>query len=71
MAEPKVTKDMGILEIVEKYPESVPVFQAFGMHCFGCMAAHYENIEQGCVAHGIDADEVIAAVNNLLEALED
>ena len=42
----KVTKDMGILEAVEKYPDSVPVFQAYGMLCFGCMAARFENIEQ-------------------------
>lgn len=66
MSEAKVTKDMGILEAVEKYPDSVKVFQAFGMHCFGCMAARFENIEQGCIAHGIDPDELINAVNDAL-----
>ncbi|MEG1432667.1 MULTISPECIES: DUF1858 domain-containing protein [Eubacterium] len=70
MSEAKVTKDMGILEAVEQYPDSVPVFQAFGMHCFGCMAARFENIEQGCAAHGIDADEMVQAINNALSAVK-
>ncbi|MDD2414066.1 MAG: DUF1858 domain-containing protein [Eubacteriaceae bacterium] len=68
MAEQKVTKDMGILEAVNQYPESVAVFQAFGMHCFGCMAAHFENIEQGCLAHGIDPDAMCKAINESLAA---
>ncbi|MGL4546476.1 DUF1858 domain-containing protein [Eubacterium aggregans] len=70
MSEAKVTKDMGILEAVEQYPDSVPVFQAFGMHCFGCTAARFENIEQGCAAHGIDADEMVNAINNALSAVK-
>lgn len=70
MSEAKVTKDMGILEAVEQYPDSVPVFQAFGMHCFGCMAARFENIEQGCAAHGIDTDEMVKAINNALSAVK-
>lgn len=59
-----VTKDMSITEVVEKYPESAEVFIRHGMHCFGCMAARFENIEQGALAHGIDADKLIEDINN-------
>jgi hybrid cluster-associated redox disulfide protein len=57
-----ITKEMTITEVVEKYPKSVEIFLRNGMHCFGCMAARFENIEQGAIAHGID-------VNNLIEDL--
>jgi len=30
-----ITKDMTITEIVSKYPETVEVFQEYGMGCFG------------------------------------
>lgn len=30
-----ITKDMSITDIVEKYPQTVEVFQRYGMHCFG------------------------------------
>ena len=62
----KVTKDMGIMDVVQLYPDSVPVFEDFGMHCFGCMAARFENIEQGCYAHGIDPDVLIDAINEMI-----
>lgn len=64
----KVTKDMSILDIVEQYPDSVAVFQEYGMHCFGCMAARFENLEQGSVAHGIDPDALVQDINKALGA---
>lgn len=66
----KITKDMGILDAVNAYPDSVNVFQAYGMHCFGCMAARFESIEQGAIAHGIDADALIKSINDALEAVD-
>ena len=57
-----ITKEMTITEVVERYPKSVEVFLTHGMHCFGCIAARFENIEQGAIAHSID-------VNNLIEDL--
>jgi hybrid cluster-associated redox disulfide protein len=30
-----ITKDMTITDIVSEYPQTVPVFQEFGMGCFG------------------------------------
>ena len=43
----ELTKEMGILEVVQQYPQTAPVFMNFGMGCLGCAAAHFENIEQG------------------------
>ena len=36
-----ITKDMGIMEIVQKYPATVEVLQRFGMGCIGWAAAHF------------------------------
>ena len=59
-----ITKDMSIMEVVTNYP--VPVFMQSGMGCIGCAAAHFENIEQGALAHGIDVDELITALNDVV-----
>lgn len=59
----KITKDMDIMSAVNNYPETVDVFQRFGMHCFGCMAARFENIEEGAGAHGIDAEVLLKELN--------
>lgn len=59
----KITKDMGIMDIVTKWPETQEVFKKYGMGCFGCAAARFENVEQGATAHGIDVDALIADLN--------
>lgn len=58
-----ITKDMSITDVVNTYPDTVEVFLRYGMHCFGCMAARFENIEQGALAHGIDVDMLINDLN--------
>ena len=58
-----ITKEMGIMELVEKYPQSIEVLVEFGMGCIGCAAAKFENIEQGALAHGINVDKLIEALN--------
>lgn len=62
-----ITKDMGIVEIVQKYPETVEVLMNAGMGCLGCAASHFENIEQGAMAHGIDIDALIEALNAAID----
>lgn len=61
-----ITKDMSIMEVVTNYPDTVSVFMQSGMGCIGCAAAHFENIEQGAMAHGIDVDELITALNDVV-----
>ncbi|OLN32748.1 DUF1858 domain-containing protein [Desulfosporosinus metallidurans] len=59
-----ITGDMSITEIVEKYPKTADVLLSYGMHCFGCMAARYENVEQGALAHGIDVPRLLKDLNS-------
>ena len=62
----KITKDMGIMEIVQNHPETVEVFQKFGMGCIGCAAAHFENLEAGAKVHGIDIEAMVDAMKELV-----
>jgi len=63
----KITKDMGITDTVQKYPETIEVFMRFGMGCIGCAAASFENIEEGALVHGIDPDEIVAKLNEAIQ----
>lgn len=61
-----ITKDMSIIEIVQKYPDAADIFKAYGMGCIGCMAARFENVEQGALAHGINVDDLIEDLNRVV-----
>jgi hybrid cluster-associated redox disulfide protein len=63
----KITKDMGIMDIVTNHPETLEVFAKYGMGCIGCAAARFENLEAGAKVHGIDPDEMVLAMNEILE----
>ncbi|MEG1998238.1 MAG: DUF1858 domain-containing protein [Clostridiales bacterium] len=58
-----ITKEMGIIELVQQWPDTAKVLMEAGMGCLGCAAAHFETIEQGALAHGIDVDELLEALN--------
>ncbi len=62
----KVTKEMGILDIVQQYPEALPVFAKYGLGCIGCAAARFENLEAGAKVHGVDPDQMVKEINELL-----
>ena len=42
------------------------ILMASGMHCLGCVMASGENLEQACVVHGIDSDELVKRINEHL-----
>lgn len=67
----KITKDMNIIEVVQKYPDTIGVFMYAGMGCFGCHVAQFETVEQGAMAHGIDVDALVDALNEIVEASEE
>jgi hybrid cluster-associated redox disulfide protein len=58
-----ITKDMGIMETIQKYPDVVGVFVAHGLGCIGCAMANFETIEQGAIAHGMDIDALMKDLN--------
>jgi hybrid cluster-associated redox disulfide protein len=58
-----ITKDMSIGEIVEEYPETVPVFMSHGLGCIGCAIAQFETLEEGAMAHGIDVEALLQDLN--------
>ena len=59
----KFSKDTNLSEIIEKAPEKVDILLEAGMHCIGCMASQFETLEEACMVHGIDVDELVEQLN--------
>jgi hybrid cluster-associated redox disulfide protein len=60
-----ITRDMGIAQVIQKYPELIPVFVQHGLGCIGCAMANFETIEQGAGAHGMDIDALMKDLNEV------
>ena len=61
-----ITKDTIIGDILDIAPQTAPLFMAIGMHCLGCPASQGESIEEACMVHGTNADELVAKLNAFL-----
>jgi hybrid cluster-associated redox disulfide protein len=68
MPETKITEDMNIREVIDKYPETVSVFAKYNMGCIGCIAASFESLKDIAAVHGTD---VKAFVKDLNEAIKE
>jgi hybrid cluster-associated redox disulfide protein len=62
----KITKDTIIGDIIDIDPSTTPYFLEMGMHCLGCPASRGETLEDACMVHGINPDELIEKLNQHL-----
>lgn len=61
-----IHKDMMILEVVKKYPETMSVFIDSKLQCFSCMMSPFETLEEGAIGHGWtqqDLNELVLRLN--------
>ena len=65
-----INKDMIIAEILNVDSNLAPILMASGMHCVGCPSAAMESLEEACLVHGMDVDEVVTSINEYLAKKE-
>ena len=60
------TKNTTIGELLSVYPECAPILMEIGMHCLGCPSSQAESLEEACMVHGIDCDDLVSKMNEIL-----
>ena len=61
-----ITKDTIIGEILDMDQTTAPFVLEMGMHCLGCPSSRGVTVEQACMVHGVDADELVQKLNEHL-----
>ncbi len=59
----QITKNTKIGELLMINADVAPILLSIGMHCLGCPASQNETIEEAAAVHGVDADELVKAIN--------
>jgi hybrid cluster-associated redox disulfide protein len=71
--EQKVTKEMPINDIINNYPDLIPLLMGYGLHCVGCSFSGHDTLESGSKLHGMSDEDVglmVQDCNELLAELE-
>jgi len=61
-----ITKDMLIGDILDIDVGIAQFLLEIGMHCLGCPSARGESLEDACMVHGTDVDELLDKINAYL-----
>lgn len=63
-----ISKDMTIAEIIQTNQNIIPILLDSGMHCIGCPSAQGESLEEACMVHGIEVEDLLEQINSYLRA---
>ena len=66
----KITKDSIIGDVLDYDLETAQFFFEIGMHCLGCPHSRGESIEDACIVHGTDVNELVDKLNKFIESRE-
>lgn len=70
---PKISKNARINQLIEKYPEIIPVLMGYGLHCVGCHFSQFDTLKQGAKIHGFDEDTfnmMLKDINSVVKNLD-
>ena len=59
-----IKKENKMGEILKMSPEAGDILRSFGMGCLGCPSATMETLEDACLVHGLNLDEVLDKLNS-------
>lgn len=62
----QITKETLIGEALQIDSGIAPILMSIGMHCLGCPSSQGESIEDACIVHGVDPDELVNKINDFL-----
>ena len=58
-----ITKEMTMGELLSIDRGVAVVLMNAGMHCIGCPSSMGESLEDACMVHGIEVDELLKNIN--------
>ena len=62
-----ITKDMIIADVIRRHPETIEVFQKFGLSCMECQIADLEEVEHGAGVHQADLEDLLRELNRVAQ----
>ncbi len=64
----KITKETTMGQMLEYDMGIAYILMQSGMHCVGCPSSIGESLEEACIVHGLDADVVMASIQEYLDS---
>jgi hybrid cluster-associated redox disulfide protein len=63
-----ITKEMTIGEIIRRHPQTMAVFEKYGLYCSDCQIADLEELQHGAGVHKANMEQLLAELNELVSS---
>ena len=67
----QLTTDLTIAEVMDRWPETIPIFFRYRMACVGCPIAPFETLAEVAVIYGLDLGCFINELRQVVQIKED
>lgn len=64
----EITKKTKIGDMLEYDSGIAYILMLSGMHCVGCAVSTEESLEEACMVHGLEADDILASIKEYLDS---
>ena len=62
-----ITREMIIADIINRHPETLPVFKEYALDCYECQIADLETLEHGAGVHKVSIDDLLISLNSAVK----
>ena len=59
-------RDLSVMDIMDNWPETLPIFIKYKMLCVGCSIAPFHTVKEACVEHQLDETVIRDALDKVV-----
>jgi hybrid cluster-associated redox disulfide protein len=71
MGHPKLMADLTVAEVMDRWPQTIPVFFRYRMACVGCPIARFEILAEVAAIYGLNLSRFLNELEQIIEHAEE
>jgi hybrid cluster-associated redox disulfide protein len=71
MGHPKLMADLTVAEVMDRWPQTIPVFFRYRMACVGCPIARFETMAEVTAIYGLNLSRFLNELEQIIGHAEE
>lgn len=71
MGHPKLMADLTVAEVMDRWPQTIPVFFRYRMACVGCPIAPFETMAEVAAIYSLNLNRFLNELEQIIEHAEE
>jgi hybrid cluster-associated redox disulfide protein len=71
MGHPRPMADLMVSEVMDRWPQTIPIFFCYRMACVGCPIAPFETLAEVAAIYGLNLSRFLSELRQIIEHAEE